>query len=174
MMSLGAVLDLWSIAKRMVAGRYIKECVQIYGQTRKSVIEGCLNRIGVDRLSTSDVQKMEWGILDIKIKKWMRALKIAVRILFTSEKWLCDEIFSGLNNVSDSCFTEVVKGPMTKLLEFGESVAMSKRSGCSTCMRLCRTLCPTSTPFFPKSLVPPLERWRLGSSFSLESQHRGF
>jgi exocyst complex protein 7 len=128
MMPLEAVLDLRSIAKRMVAGGYGSECVRIYGLTRKSVIEGCLNRIGVERLSTSDVQKMEWGILDIKIKNWIRAVRIAVRILFASEKRLCDEIFAGLNNVRDFCFAEVVKGPTTKLLAFGESVAMSKKS----------------------------------------------
>jgi exocyst complex protein 7 len=128
MMPLDAVLDLRSIAKRMVSGGYGSECVRIYGQTRKSVIKECLNRIGVERLSTSDVQKMEWEILDFKIKNWIRSVRIGVRILMASEKRLCDEIFSGLNNVRDSCFAEVVKGPTTKLLAFGESVAMSKKS----------------------------------------------
>jgi len=128
MMSVESVLDIRSIAKRMVAGGYGSECVRIYGQTRKSVIEGCLNRIGVEWLSASDVQKIEWGILDIKIKNWIRVVRIAVRILFASEKRLCDGIFAGLNNVRDFCFAEVVKGPTTKLLAFGESVAMSKKS----------------------------------------------
>lgn len=67
MMPLDAVLDLRSIAKRMVANGYARECVRIYGLASNSVIEGCLNRIGVDRLSASEMQKMEWGILDIKI-----------------------------------------------------------------------------------------------------------
>lgn len=129
MMPPDAVLDLHSIAKRMVAAGYGSECVRIYGQTRKSVIEGCLNRIGIEWLYTSDVQKMEWGLLDIKIKKWIRTVRIAVRILFASEKRLCDEIFAGLHKVRDSCFAEVVKGPTRKLLAFGESVAKRKRSG---------------------------------------------
>lgn len=128
MMPLDAVLDLRSIAKRMVANGYGSECVRIYGQARKSVIEDCLNRIGVERLSASEVQKMEWEILDLKIKNWIRSVRIAVRILFASEKRLCDEIFSGLNNVRDSCFAEVVKGPMMKLLAFAESMATSKKS----------------------------------------------
>lgn len=128
MIPLNAVQDLRSIAKRMVAGGYGNECVRIYGLIRKPVIEGCLNRIGVDRLSTSDVQKIEWEILDFKIKNWIRSVRIAVRILFASEKRLCDEIFAGLNNVRDSCFAEVVKEPMKILLAFGESVAMGKKS----------------------------------------------
>jgi exocyst complex protein 7 len=128
MMPLDAVLDLRNIAKRMVAGGYGRECVRIYVLTRKSVIEVFLNRIGVEHLSRSDVHKLEWAILDIKIKKWIRAVKIAVRILFASEKRLCDEIFAGLNNARDFCFAEIVKGPTTKLLAFGESVAMSKKS----------------------------------------------
>lgn len=128
MMPLDAVLDLRSIAKRMVANGYGSECVRVYRQTRKSVIEDCLDRIGVERLSSSEVQKMEWEILDFKIKNWIRSVRIAVRILCASEKRLCDEIFSGLNNVRDSCFAEVVKGPTMKLLAFGESVAMSKKS----------------------------------------------
>jgi exocyst complex protein 7 len=128
MMPLAAVLDLRSIAKRLVTSGYGRECVRIYGLARNSVIEGCLNRIGIDRLSASDVQKMEWGILDIKIKNWIRAVSIAVRILFASEKRLCDEIFVGFNNVGDFCFAEIVQGPATKLLAFGDSVAMSKNS----------------------------------------------
>jgi exocyst complex protein 7 len=71
---------------------------------------------------------MEWEILDIKIKKWIRAVRIAVRILFASEKRLCDEIFSGLHSVSDFCFAELIKRPTTRILAFGESVAMSKKS----------------------------------------------
>jgi exocyst complex protein 7 len=128
MMPLDAVLDLRSIAKRMVAGGYGSECVRIYGMTRKSVIEGCLNRIGVDWLSASDVQKMEWEILDFKIKNWIRSVRIAVRILFASEKQLCNEIFAGLDHVRDSCFAEVIMRPTMKLLAFGEYVTVSKKS----------------------------------------------
>lgn len=86
MMPLDSMLDLHNITNYMVSAEYDRECVRIYGQTRKSIIEGCLNRIDIEWLSASDVQKMEWGLLDIKIKNWIHTIKTVVRILFVSEK----------------------------------------------------------------------------------------
>lgn len=128
MMPLDAVLDLRSIAERMVTAGYGKECVRIYGLTRKSVIDKCLYRIGVERLNKGHVHSTEGAILDIKIKTWIRTMKIAVRILFASEKRLCHEVFAGFNQVRDLCFAEVATEPTTKLLGFGESLAMGKKS----------------------------------------------
>lgn len=128
MMPLDAVLDLRSIAERMVTAGYGKECVRIYELTRKSVIEECLYRFGVERLSKGNVHKMEGAVLDIKIKNWIRTMKIAVRILFSSEKRLCREVFAGFDRVGDLCFAEVAKEPTTKLLGLGELLALSRKS----------------------------------------------
>lgn len=128
MMPLDAVLDLRSIAERMVTAGYGKECVRIYELTRKSVIEECLYRIGVERLSKGQMNKMEGAILDIKIKNWIRTMKNAVRILFASEKRLCREVFAGFDHTRDLCFAEVAKEPTMKLLAFGESLALGRKS----------------------------------------------
>jgi exocyst complex protein 7 len=41
---------------------------------------------------------------------------------------MCNVQNRGLHSVNDLCFAELIKGSMTKLLAFGESVAMSKKS----------------------------------------------
>lgn len=128
MMPFDAEHDLRSIAERMVTAGYGKECVRIYGLTRKSVIEECLYKIGVERLSKGHVHKTEGAILDSKIKTWIRTMKIAVRVLFASEKRLCHGIFAGFNRVRDLCFAEVAKEPTMKLLGFGESLGMGRKS----------------------------------------------
>lgn len=42
--------------------------------------------LGIEKLSLSVVQKLEWNLLDEKIKKWIQAMKIVV-------SGYCDQIF---------------------------------------------------------------------------------
>lgn len=128
MIPIDAEHDLRSIAERMVTVGYGKACVQIYMLTRKSVIEECLYKIGVEQLSKSHLHKTEGAILDSKIKTWIRTMKIAVRVLFASEKHLFHGIFVGFNRIMDLCFAEVAKEPTMKLLGFGESLGMGRKS----------------------------------------------
>ncbi|GFY97226.1 exocyst subunit exo70 family protein D1 [Actinidia rufa] len=57
------------------------------------------------------------------------AAKICVRILFASEKKLCEQIFEGVGTATDdACFMETVKGPAMQLLNFAEAISISRRS----------------------------------------------
>ncbi|OVA08321.1 Exocyst complex protein Exo70 [Macleaya cordata] len=124
-----AINDLHSIAERMISAGYLRECLQVYGTIRKSAIEACFCRLGVEKLSIGDVQRLDWDALVVKIRRWIRAANICIRILFSSEKRLCEQIFEGLEpDAVDSCFMETVKSYAIQLLNFADAISISKRS----------------------------------------------
>ena len=54
----------------------------LYRDTRASVLEQSLRKLGVEKLSKEDVQKMQWEVLEAKIGNWIHFMRIAVRIHF--------------------------------------------------------------------------------------------
>ncbi|KAL4584429.1 hypothetical protein LXL04_009030 [Taraxacum kok-saghyz] len=123
------VCDLRSIAERMIAAGYFRECVQVYGSVRKSAVDVLFKKLGIEKLSIGDIQRMEWETLNAKIRKWIRAAKMCVRVLFASEKRLCEQIFEGLGTAADdACFMETVKGPAVQLFNFAEAISISPRA----------------------------------------------
>ncbi|KAI3463211.1 hypothetical protein Pfo_019874 [Paulownia fortunei] len=124
-----AVYDLRCIAERMIAAGYLRECIQVYASVRKSAVDASLKKLNVEKLSIGDIQRLEWETLETKIRRWIRAAKICVRVLFASERRLCEEILEGLgNSADDACFMETIKGPAIQLFNFAEAISISKRS----------------------------------------------
>ncbi|XP_048424003.1 exocyst complex component EXO70A1-like isoform X3 [Pyrus x bretschneideri] len=99
-----------------------------YRDTRASVLEHSLRKLGVERLTKDDVQKMQWEVLEAKIGNWIHYMRIAVKLLFSGEKKICDQIFEGAETLKDPCFAEVTANSVAMLLSFGEAIARSKRS----------------------------------------------
>ncbi|KAL8242728.1 hypothetical protein R6Q59_013030 [Mikania micrantha] len=125
-----SISDLRSIAERMIAAGYYRECIQVYGSVRKSVVDGSFKRLRVEKLSIGDIQRLEWEALNAKIGQWIRAAKVCIRVLFPSEKKLCKQIFENLGTsaVDDACFMETVKAPANQLFNFVEAISISRRS----------------------------------------------
>ncbi|KAK6943709.1 Exocyst complex subunit Exo70, C-terminal [Dillenia turbinata] len=123
-----AMTDLRLIAECMISSGYSKECVKIYTIIRKSIVDEGIYRLGVDRLSFNQIPKMDWEVLEIKIKNWLEALKIAVKTLFNGERILCDYVFGASNSMRESCFAEITKEAAAHLFAFPEYVAKGKRS----------------------------------------------
>ncbi|MQM20039.1 hypothetical protein Taro_053053 [Colocasia esculenta] len=130
-----AVDDLRSIAERMVASGYGRECVQVYGSVRKAAVDHSLRQLGVEKLSIGDVQRLEWEALETKIRRWIRAARTCVRVVFASERRLCEQIFDGLlggvgvgGGGDDAPFLETVKGAAIQLLGFAEAISIGRRS----------------------------------------------
>lgn len=120
--------DLKDIAERMVASKYERECCQVYSTVRREILDEGLRRLGIEKLSIEEIQKMDWETLEGKIKKWNQAIKIAVQVLLGSEKRLCVQIFEQLGSIQDTCFVETAKGAIMQLLNFAEAIAISRRS----------------------------------------------
>lgn len=120
--------DLKRIADLMFTSNYNAECCQAYITIRKDALDECLFILEIEKLSIEEVVRMEWSFLNTKIKKWIRAMKIFVRVYLSSEKRLCDQIFGDFGSVSQTCFVETSKGSIFQLLNFGEAIAISPRS----------------------------------------------
>ncbi|KAG4177735.1 hypothetical protein ERO13_A11G325632v2 [Gossypium hirsutum] len=163
-----AMSDLKSIADCMIGSGYAKECVQIYNMIRKSIINEGIYKLGIEKVSSSKINKMEWDVLNLKIKDWLEAMKISMRTLFTGERILCDFIFSSSDSIRESCFSEITKAGAVLLFEFPEVVAKVKNrrrrefSGFSVCTQLFQIIGQRSKrsfllnrfqPFDPKLLT---------------------
>ena len=123
-----AVQDLREIIDRMVRSGYERECLQVYSSVRRDALDECLVILGVERLSIEEVQKVEWRSLDEKMKNWVQAVKVVVGVLLSGEKRLCDGLFGDLDDLKEICFNETAKGCVMQLLNFGEAIAICKRS----------------------------------------------
>lgn len=123
-----AMSDLKSIADCMISSGYGKECVKIYKIIRKSIVDEQLYHLGIERRSSSIINKMNSQVFEHHIKNWLDGIKIAVKTLFHGERVLCDHVFSFSNTIRESCFTSVTKEGGIMFFMFPELVAKSKRS----------------------------------------------
>ncbi|KAG6631589.1 exocyst complex component EXO70H1-like [Carya illinoinensis] len=123
-----AMADLKAIADCMISSGYAKECMKIYTIVRKSIIDEALSHLGVERLNLSQVQKMDWEVVELKIMTWLNAVKIALKTLFYRERILCDSVFPASVPIGESCFAEISGESAMSLLGFPELVAKCKKS----------------------------------------------
>ncbi|XP_042516357.1 exocyst complex component EXO70H1-like [Macadamia integrifolia] len=123
-----AMSDLSAIAGCMISSGYGKECVKIYKVIRKSIIDEALYKLGVERLTSSEIPKIEWEVLEIKIKSWLKAFKIAVKSLFHGERIVCDHVFSSSDFIRESCFSDITKEGAVNLFRFPEFVSKCHKS----------------------------------------------
>ena len=73
------------IAETMILAGCDKECVKIYTVLRKlSVYEG-LYSLGFKDLTFSQIQKLDWEVLELKIRTWLAGVGIAVQTLLADE-----------------------------------------------------------------------------------------
>ncbi|XP_059668655.1 exocyst complex component EXO70A1-like [Cornus florida] len=119
---------LHDLAQQMVLAGHQQQLFTVYRDTRASVLEQSLKKLGVEKLSKDDVQRMQWEVLEAKIGNWIHFMRIAVKLLFAGEKKVCDQIFDGADSLREQCFAEVTANSVSVLLSFGEAIAKSKRS----------------------------------------------
>ncbi|KAG4955022.1 hypothetical protein AAZX31_14G184300 [Glycine max] len=124
----GTINDLHEITKRMVAGGFGKECSHVYSSCRREFLEESVSRLGLQKLSIEEVHKMTWQDLEDEIEKWIKASNVALKILFPSERRLCDRVFFGFASAADFSFMEVCRGSAIQLLNFADAVAIGSRS----------------------------------------------
>ncbi|KAG8093632.1 hypothetical protein GUJ93_ZPchr0012g20853 [Zizania palustris] len=119
---------LHDIAQQLVQAGNQQSCYRIYRDSRGSALEVSLRKLGVEKLSKDDVQRMQWEALEAKIGNWTQFMRIAVKILLAGERRICDQVFDGINFNKDQCFAELAGSSVMTLLSFGDAVAKSKRS----------------------------------------------
>ncbi|KAI3709355.1 hypothetical protein L2E82_39115 [Cichorium intybus] len=77
--------DLKGIANSMFDSNCGRECSQAFISVRKDALDDCLLILEIEKLSVEDIIKMEWVVLNSKIKRWTKGIKIFVRILDFAE-----------------------------------------------------------------------------------------
>ncbi|KAF5197249.1 Exocyst complex component exo70b1 [Thalictrum thalictroides] len=112
----------------MVGARFGKECAHVYNSCRRDFLEESISRLGLKKLSSEEVQKMACSDLEDEIEKWIKGMNVALKILFPSERRLCDWIFFGLSVAADLSFMEFYRGIAIQLLNFADGVAISSIS----------------------------------------------
>ncbi|KAK4441123.1 Exocyst complex component EXO70H1 [Sesamum alatum] len=120
-----AMADLMGIADCMIKCGYGRECIRVYKTIRKSMVNESLYHLGVERLSYPQMKKMEWLVLEPKIKRWLRVIKFAVKTVLHGEKILCEIVFS--EKVAESCFLDISCDAALNLFSFPENVAKCKK-----------------------------------------------
>ncbi|KAJ6822512.1 exocyst complex component EXO70A1-like [Iris pallida] len=123
-----AMSDLRATARAMISTGYGRECVAIYKTTRKSIVYEGLCRLGFEHLTLNKIQKLDWGVLELKIRYWLATSGVAVRTLFAGERILCDHVFDGSDAIRESCFADIAGSAAVGFLGFAESVAKTKKS----------------------------------------------
>ncbi|XP_052198809.1 exocyst complex component EXO70A1-like [Diospyros lotus] len=119
---------LHELAQQMADAGHQHQLFDIYREIRATALEQTLRKLGVEKLSKEDVQKMQWEVLEAKIGNWIHFMRIAVKLLFSGEKKICDQVFEGSDSLKEQCFAEVTGNSVAVLLSFGEAIARSKRS----------------------------------------------
>ncbi|KAE9451265.1 hypothetical protein C3L33_16840, partial [Rhododendron williamsianum] len=85
---------LHNLAQQMVQAGHKKQLLKIYRDTRSSVLEESILKLGIEKLSKDDVQKMQWEVLEAKIGNWIHFMRIAVSCDWSSETWCMDNTFT--------------------------------------------------------------------------------
>ncbi|XP_023642274.1 exocyst complex component EXO70H1 [Capsella rubella] len=116
--------ELKSIAECMISAGYAKECASTYKSIRKSIVDESLYRLGVEKISSSKAKKMPYEVVELKMKRWIEAVKVSMKTLFTSEKSLCDEVFESSASLKESCFKDISKEGALLLFGFPEIIAV--------------------------------------------------
>ncbi|KAG0626725.1 hypothetical protein M758_2G146700 [Ceratodon purpureus] len=122
------ISQLAEMAQRLVSAGFHQQCLKIYRDVRASTLEQSLRNLGVEKLSKDDIAKMPWESLEGKIKNWIQYMRIAVKLLFSAERQLCEQIWSRLDPHREKAFADVTDSSVHMLLSFGEAIARSKKT----------------------------------------------
>ncbi|KAM0069036.1 putative exocyst complex component Exo70, cullin repeat-like-containing domain superfamily [Helianthus debilis subsp. tardiflorus] len=119
-----AVSNLWLIADAMISCGYSKECISMYKTVRKSTINEALFHLGIQPYTQSHVKSMtNASHFDNHVKIWLKAVQIAVKTLFNSEKFLCEHVFASHAAIRDLCFEKSTKEEALNLFMFPQLLA---------------------------------------------------
>ncbi|XP_059295299.1 exocyst complex component EXO70C2 [Lycium ferocissimum] len=122
------VTTLNNFSKALIAGGYESECCQVYFIARRKALEESLHKLGFEKYSIDDVQKMNWDSLEREVTAWIVTFRHCTNVLFSSERKLADAVFADQPSIAENILSNLSRGMMIQLLNFAEAVSMTKRA----------------------------------------------
>ncbi|CAB4275487.1 unnamed protein product [Prunus armeniaca] len=122
------VNNLNKIAKEMISGGYETECCEVYTISRRLAFDETLHKLGLEKHSLDDIQKMNWEALEREVVSWIKAFKECAAVYFSGERKLAEVVFADYPSISSSLFSNLTRGVIIRLLNFAEGIVISKRS----------------------------------------------
>ncbi|GAB2264244.1 hypothetical protein Droror1_Dr00026378 [Drosera rotundifolia] len=117
---------LHKLAHQLVQGGHQEQVLEIIRDTRYASLGTSLRKLGVEKYSKDDVQKMNLHAKKLKASEWMENMPKAVELL-GGELRLCDHVLKNSETIRARCFDEAQKNvPM--LFSFGYALAGSEKS----------------------------------------------
>uniref|UniRef100_A0A0E0QLK7 Exocyst subunit Exo70 family protein n=1 Tax=Oryza rufipogon TaxID=4529 RepID=A0A0E0QLK7_ORYRU len=113
------------VADRMLRAGYGPELAQVYVAVRRDALAESASHLGVEAVAIEEVLRMEWGVLNQRIRRWSHAVRAVVKTLLAGERRLCDEVFASDEELGHECFADVARGCLLQLIGFADAVAMS-------------------------------------------------
>lgn len=156
------ISNLIRLSKAMVDGGYEKECCEVYFVARRNALEETLRKLGFEKYSIDDVQKINWESLEREIVAWIRTINQCATVHFPRERKLADSVFSDHPSIFASRFGSLANFVMLQLLNFAEAVALTKRAAEKLFKFLdlyeaLRDIPQTTDSFFPQELARELK-----------------
>ncbi|XP_051141074.1 exocyst complex component EXO70B1 [Andrographis paniculata] len=124
----GNLSGLVRLSKALVAGGYEAECCQAYLVARRNALEESMQKLGFEKHSIDDVQKMHWESLEREIGHWIRTFQQWATSDSPSERKLCDTVFSDNPSISKCLFGSLSHGVTIQLLNFAQAIALTRRA----------------------------------------------
>ncbi|XP_073119822.1 exocyst complex component EXO70C2-like [Henckelia pumila] len=148
------ISNLARLSKAMIDGGYEKECCEVYFVARRNALEETIHKLGFEKYSIDDVQKMNWESLEREIVAWIRTINQCTTVHFPRERNLAVSVFPDHH---PSMFESLAYCVMTQLLNFAEAVSLTKRAAEKLFKFLdlyeaLRDIPPTTDTFFPQDL----------------------
>jgi hypothetical protein len=120
--------NLTKLAMLMISTGFEREFYDMYSHYRREYLVESLSRLWFQKLSIEGLQMLSWKEMEYNIKRWIKASKVALKILFPTERRLCDQVFFGFSTTADLSFVDVCMESTLQLLSFAKAMAIVRRS----------------------------------------------
>lgn len=124
----GTITSLNKIANEMIFAGYGSECCQVYIISRRQAFEERLQKLGLEKNSIDEIQKMPWESLEREIPMWATTFKECASNYFPGELKLAESVFKAHPSMGAGLYSNLTRGIIIQLLSFADGVSMTKRS----------------------------------------------
>ncbi|XP_021723040.1 exocyst complex component EXO70B1-like [Chenopodium quinoa] len=123
-----SVSSIRLIANAMIIAGYETECCNVFLIARRHAFEEELKKQGLDKISTDDVQKMNWEPLEGEISTWICVFKHCTSTLLLGEQTFYESVFPDRVRTSQFLYNDISYAILYILVNFAEAVALTKRA----------------------------------------------